>query len=226
LAVHIRLKRQGRRKRPFYRVIVIDSRSHREGREIERLGWYDPVKEGLSVELKEDRIFHWLGQGAIPTDTVNNLMRKKGLAYKWHLMKTGVAEDQIETEMEAWATRQLEKAEKAAVKKAEKKAAQPTTVVEDTAEEVAEVESPAEEIVEASTEEAVVEETVAEVEVPVEEAVVEEVGEELADAPTEEAPEVEAPGEENAEVTDPPVAEEVVVEEPAAEKVKEEKTEE
>lgn len=226
MAVHIRLKRQGRRKRPFYRVIVIDSRSHREGREIERLGWYDPVKEGLSVELKEDRIFHWLGQGAIPTDTVNNLMRKKGLAYKWHLMKTGVAEDQIETEMEAWATRQLEKAEKAAVKKAEKKAAQPTTVVEDTAEEVAEVESPAEEIVEASTEEAVVEETVAEVEAPEEE-----VSEEVADAPTEEtvveeAPEVEAPGEENAEVTDPPVAEEVVAEEPAAEKVKEEKTEE
>jgi len=219
LAVHIRLKRQGRRKRPFYRVIVIDSRSHREGREIERLGWYDPVKEGLSVELKEDRIFHWLGQGAIPTDTVNNLMRKKGLAYKWHLMKTGVAEDQIETEMEAWATRQLEKVEKAAVKKAEKKAAQPTTVVEDTAEEVAEVESPAEEIVEASTEEAVVEETVAEVEVPVEEAVVEEV--------VETTPEAEAPKEESSEVTDPPVAEEVVAEEPAAaEKVKEEKTEE
>jgi len=233
LAVHIRLKRQGRRKRPFYRVIVIDSRSHREGREIERLGWYDPVKEGLSVELKEDRIFHWLGQGAIPTDTVNNLMRKKGLAYKWHLMKTGVAEDQIETEMEAWATRQLEKVEKAAVKKAEKKATQqPTTVVEDTAEEVAEVESPAEEIVEASIEEPVVEEVVETTpEAPVEEAgaeaaVVEEVGEELADAPTEGAPEVEAPGEENAEVTDPPVAEEVVVEEPAAEKVKEEKIEE
>ena len=50
MAVHIRLKRQGRRKRPFYRVIAIDSRSHREGREIERLGWYDPIKEGLSVE--------------------------------------------------------------------------------------------------------------------------------------------------------------------------------
>ena len=81
MAVHIRLKRQGRRKRPFYRVIAIDSRSHREGREIERLGWYDPIKEGLSVEFKEDRIFHWLGQGEIPTDTVNRLMRQKGLAH-------------------------------------------------------------------------------------------------------------------------------------------------
>ncbi|MBT5955209.1 MAG: 30S ribosomal protein S16 [Candidatus Marinimicrobia bacterium] len=204
MAVHIRLKRQGRRKRPFYRVIAIDSRSHREGREIERLGWYDPVKEGLSVEFKEDRIFHWLGQGAIPTDTVNSLMRQKGLAHKWHLMKTGVAEDHIATEMEAWAARQLEKVEKAATKKAEKKATASVPVVEESAEEVAEVEA---------TEEAVVEEVVeatSETEAPVEEAVAE-----VAEAPAEEAPETEVP-----------VAEEVVAEEATPEKVEEEKTKE
>ena len=170
MAVHIRLKRQGRKKRPFYRVIAIDSRSHREGREIERLGWYDPIKEGLSVEFKEDRIFHWLGQGSIPTDTVNSLMRKKGLAHKWHLMKTGVAENQIATEMEAWATRQLEKIEKAATKKAKKKAAASVPVVEEVVEdlktdEVSAEEAPeapvAEEVkAEASSEEAVVEEVV------------------------------------------------------------------
>ena len=204
MAVHIRLKRQGRRKRPFYRVIAIDSRSHREGREIERLGWYDPVKEGLSVEFKEDRIFHWLGQGAIPTDTVNSLMRQKGLAHKWHLMKTGVAEDHIATEMEAWAARQLEKVEKAATKKAEKKATASVPVVEESAEEVAEVEA---------TEEAVVEEVVeatSETEAPVEEAVAE-----VAEAPAEEAPETEVQ-----------VAEEVVTEEATPEKVEEEKTKE
>jgi small subunit ribosomal protein S16 len=173
LAVHIRLKRQGRKKRPFYRVIAIDSRSHREGREIERLGWYDPIKEELSVEFKEDRIFHWLGQGAIPTDTVNSLMRKKGLAHKWHLMKTGVAENQIATEMEAWATRQLEKIEKAATKKAKKKAAASVPVVEEVVEAASEAEAPIEEApeapealvaeevkAEASSEEAVVEEVV------------------------------------------------------------------
>ena len=214
MAVHIRLKRQGRRKRPFYRVIAIDSRSHREGREIERLGWYDPVKEGLSVEFKEDRIFHWLGQGAIPTDTVNSLMRQKGLAHKWHLMKTGVAEDHIATEMEAWAARQLEKVEKAATKKAEKKATASVPVVEESAEEVAEVEA-TEEVVEAEapSEEAVVEEVVeatSETEAPVEEAVAE-----VAEAPAEEALETEVP-----------VAEEVVAEEATPEKVEEEKTKE
>jgi small subunit ribosomal protein S16 len=217
LAVHIRLKRQGRKKRPFYRVIAIDSRSHREGREIERLGWYDPIKEELSVEFKEDRIFHWLGQGAIPTDTVNSLMRKKGLAHKWHLMKTGVAENQIETEMEAWAARQLEKIEKAATKKAEKKAAASVPVVEEVVEAAPETEAPAEEAPEAPVAE--------EVEASSEEAVVEEV--------VEAAPETEAPAEEAPEA---PVAEEVeasseeaVVEEvveAAPEKVEDEKTEE
>jgi len=181
LAVHIRLKRQGRKKRPFYRIIAIDSRSHREGREIERLGWYDPVKEGLSVEFKEDRIFHWMGQGAIPTDTVNSLMRKRGLTHKWHLIKTGVAEEQIVTEMEAWATRQLEKVEKAATKKAEKKAAA-VSVVEEAieapievvlVEEVVEPASVAENVVEAPVEVAVVEEvveTITEAESPAKEA--------------------------------------------------------
>ncbi len=175
MAVHIRLKRQGRKKRPFYRVIAIDSRSHREGREIERLGWYDPIKEELSVEFKEDRIFHWLGQGAIPTDTVNSLMRKEGLAHKWHLMKTGVAENQIATEMEAWAARQLEKIEKAATKKAEKKAekkaAASVPVVEEVVEAAPETEAPAEEAPEAL----VAEEIEVEAEASSEEAVVEEV---------------------------------------------------
>jgi len=199
LAVHIRLKRQGRRKRPFYRVIAIDSRSHREGREIERLGWYDPIKEGLSVEFKEDRIFHWLGQGAIPTDTVNSLMRQKGLAHKWHLLKTGVAEDQITTEMEAWAGRQLEKADKVAIKKAEKKAAKSAALAE-APEEAVEAEVPTEEVI---VEEVV--EAALETEAPVEEAT-----EEVA----EEAVEAETP------------TEEVVVEEPTSKKVEGKNTEE
>jgi len=207
LAVHIRLKRQGRKKRPFYRVIAIDSRSHREGREIERLGWYDPIKEGLSVEFKEDRIFHWLGQGAIPTDTVNSLMRQKGLAHKWHLMSTGVAEDQIATEMEAWAARQLEKIERAAAKKAEKKAKKKAEASVTVDEEVAEAapaeeapaeEAPAEEAVEEVAEAAPAEEAVEEVAeaAPAEEAPAEEAVEEVAEAaPAEEAPAEEAPEE-------------------------------
>ncbi len=183
LAVHIRLKRQGRKKRPFYRVVAIDSRTKRQGREIERLGWYDPVQSGLSVEFKEDRIFHWLKEGAIPTDTVNNLMRKKGLAYKWHLMNSGVSEADIAKEMETWAENQLKKAEKAAEKKA---AAKEATTVEE-----AQVEETVEESVEAETtevEEAATEETTEEVAEVTEEPVAEVSEEEVVEDSTEEAP--------------------------------------
>ena len=183
LAVHSSLKRQRRKKRPFYRVVAIDSRTKRQGREIERLGWYDPVQSGLSVEFKEDRIFHWLKEGAIPTDTVNNLMRKKGLAYKWHLMNSGVSEADIAKEMETWAENQLKKAEKAAEKKA---AAKEATTVEE-----AQVEETVEESVEAETtevEEAATEETTEEVAEVTEEPVAEVSEEEVVEDSTEEAP--------------------------------------
>ena len=148
MAVHIRLKRQGRRKRPFYRVVAIDSRTRRNGREIERLGWYDPIKEGLAIELKQDRVFHWLNQGAIPTDTVSSLLRRIGMSYKWHLMKSGMEDSKIEQEMEAWTARQLGKAEKASKKKAKKKAskAEAASVKE------AEVEESSPEVAEAAPE--------------------------------------------------------------------------
>jgi small subunit ribosomal protein S16 len=143
LAVHIRLKRQGRRKRPFYRIIAIDSRSRREGREIERLGWYDPVQSGLSVELKEDRIFHWLKEGAIPTDTVNSLLRQKGMAHKWHLIKTGMPEDQIVIEMEKWQSLNSQKIERLASKSNLKVSNAPVEVEVPVAEEApVEVETP------------------------------------------------------------------------------------
>jgi small subunit ribosomal protein S16 len=203
LAVHIRLKRQGRKKRPFYRVVAIDSRTKRQGREIERLGWYDPVQSGLTVEFKEDRIFHWLKEGAIPTDTVNNLMRKKGLAYKWHLMNSGMSEADIAKEMETWASNQLQKAEKVAEKKAaEKEASKVEDVVEESVEvETAEepvAEEPTEEVVEAAetTEEPVAEESTEEVVEATETA-----EEPVAEESTEEAVEAE-------ETTEEPVAEE------------------
>ena len=59
MAVKIRLKRMGRKKRPFYRLVAIDSRKRRDGLEIERLGWYNPVQDNLSCEMKEDRIFSY-----------------------------------------------------------------------------------------------------------------------------------------------------------------------
>ena len=93
--VKLRLKRIGRRKSPFYRLVAIDSRKRRDGREIERLGWYNPIKPGLEAELNEDRIRYWLDQVAIPSATVYNLLAKKGINYKIHLERLGKKEDEI-----------------------------------------------------------------------------------------------------------------------------------
>ena len=73
MAVKLRLKRMGRKKRPFYRLVAIDSRKRRDGLEIERLGWYNPVQKDLSYDIKEDRVLYWLKEGAQPSDTVSGL---------------------------------------------------------------------------------------------------------------------------------------------------------
>ena len=95
MAVKIRLKRMGRRKNPFYRIVAIDSRTRRDGHEIERLGWYDPLKADVTVDLNEDRIIHWLQLGAQPSETVNNILSAVWLQYKMHLIREGKSEDEI-----------------------------------------------------------------------------------------------------------------------------------
>ncbi|MCK4577940.1 MAG: 30S ribosomal protein S16, partial [Candidatus Marinimicrobia bacterium] len=97
MAVKIRLKRLGRKKRPFYRLVAMDSRTRRDGAEIERLGWYDPLETtGEKFRLNEERIFYWLGVGAQRTDTVHNLFTRTGLNFRWDLMKSGKSEAEIE----------------------------------------------------------------------------------------------------------------------------------
>lgn len=77
--VVLRLRRFGRRHRPFYRLGAMDKRAPRDGRVIEELGWYDPVAEGESkFDLKLDRIDYWLSVGAQPSDTARDLLRKAG----------------------------------------------------------------------------------------------------------------------------------------------------
>ena len=84
--VVLRMQRMGRAHRPFYRIGAMDKRSPRNGRVIENLGWYDPVKtmgaDKPEYELKEDRIRHWLSVGAQPSDTVRDLMRKANIDAK------------------------------------------------------------------------------------------------------------------------------------------------
>ena len=122
MAVKIRLKRMGRKKRPFYRLVAIDSRKRRDGLEIERLGWYNPVHQDLSYDIKEDRVLYWLKEGAQPSDTVSGLFKRSGLSYKWDLIKRGVKEDKIESLLSEWSDRQQAredfKLEKKKIKKA------------------------------------------------------------------------------------------------------------
>jgi small subunit ribosomal protein S16 len=74
--VKIRLARHGAKKRPFYRIVAADSRSPRDGRFIEQLGFYDPTKDPAVVQLKTDKLKKWLQNGAQPTDTVARLIHK------------------------------------------------------------------------------------------------------------------------------------------------------
>ena len=74
--VKIRLKRMGMKKKPFYRLVVTDSRNCRDGRFIEEIGYYDPTKEPSVVSIDADKAKQWLANGAQPTDTVRELLKK------------------------------------------------------------------------------------------------------------------------------------------------------
>lgn len=76
MAVKIRLRRMGAKKKPFYRVVVADSRSPRDGRCIEELGYYNPVSEPIELKIDAEKAVKWLNSGAQPTDTVKMLFSK------------------------------------------------------------------------------------------------------------------------------------------------------
>ena len=190
----IRLARSGAKKRPFYHVSVADSRMPRDGRFVERVGYYNPIASGQEVRLELDleRIDYWIGQGAQPSDRVLNLLKQN-------------KETPEQTEKRL-AAKEVKRQKKLAKKLAEKE-----PVVEEAA---AEEQAPAEE---APAEEAAVEEAPAE-EAPAEEAAAEAPAEEPA---VEEAPAEEAPAEEAAAVE--PAVEEAPAEEAAAKEESEDK---
>ena len=79
MAVKIRLKRMGSNKKPFYRIVVADSRSPRDGRFIEEIGYYNPLTEPVEVKINEEKATEWLKKGAQPTDVVKRLFDNAGL---------------------------------------------------------------------------------------------------------------------------------------------------
>jgi small subunit ribosomal protein S16 len=102
LAVAIRLKRLGRKKRPFYRVVVADNRNPRQGKAVDDLGYYDPLKEPAEIQIDEDKALMWLKEGAQPTETVRSILSRAGVLRRFHEQRhlgapSAEKEDEIQT---------------------------------------------------------------------------------------------------------------------------------
>ncbi|MCD4834034.1 MAG: 30S ribosomal protein S16 [Bacteroidales bacterium] len=106
MPVKIRLTRRGRKKAPFYHIVVADSRAPRDGRFIESIGKYDPITNPATIELDFDRALDWLQKGAQPTDTCRAILSYKGVMMKKHLLegvkKGALTEEQAEEKFQSW----------------------------------------------------------------------------------------------------------------------------
>jgi len=156
LAVKIRLKRMGSKKRPFYRLIAADSRSPRDGRFLENLGYYNPMVEPDEIKIDEDKVYKWLGNGALPTESAANLLKAEGILERWELFKTGLTVAEVNAKIEERRLKQP-KAQPKDKTKLSKKAIAAAKVAEEEAAKAAEedakpVEAPAEKPAEAPAE--------------------------------------------------------------------------
>jgi ribosomal protein S16 len=111
VSVKLRLRRIGRKKVPVYSIVAADQRNARDGRYIEDIGRYFPLREPAEVRLEEDRALYWLENGAQPSDTVRSILRRRGLLLHHHLKKKGESPDKIETAVEEFRERMAEKGE-------------------------------------------------------------------------------------------------------------------
>lgn len=102
----IRLARHGRKSRPYYYIVVADSRAPRDGKFIERIGSYNPVTNPATIELDFDKALSWIQKGAQPTDTARAILKYKGVLLKNHLIKGAakgaLTEEQVEQKFQAW----------------------------------------------------------------------------------------------------------------------------
>lgn len=108
MSVKIRLARRGRRKNPFYHIVVADARAPRDGRFIEQIGSYNPMTSPATIELDIDRAYDWLSSGAQPTYTAKAILRFKGVLYKKHLQrgvaKGALTQEQADQKLKDWLT--------------------------------------------------------------------------------------------------------------------------
>lgn len=205
MPVKIRLQRRGRKKRPFYHIVVADSRSPRDGRFIEKIGVYNPMTNPATIDVDRQKALDWMGNGAQPTHTVGAILRYKGVMYMKHLQR-GVAkgaftQEEADKKFAAW----IEHKETSVSKAIEKEEASVEALKKERFGVVPEIfkEEVVEEAPAAEEAEAVVE-------------TVEEATEEVAEV-TEEATEVVAEATEVVAETTEEATEEPKAEEPAAE---------
>ncbi len=106
MAVKIRLARRGRKKRPYYHIIIADARAPRDGKFIEQIGFYNPMTKPATIELDRDKAYEWLSKGAQPTDTARAILRFKGVLYKKHLQrgvaKGALTQEQADAKLTEW----------------------------------------------------------------------------------------------------------------------------
>jgi len=124
LSVKLRMRRMGNVNRPFYRLVAIDTRRRRDGRPIEELGWYDPLKRPAAVHLEESAILSWLQRGAEPSPTVRELLRERGVLLKLQLLQQGVTPEEATRQVAEALDKQVHKPKRQRPsKKAQAKAA-------------------------------------------------------------------------------------------------------
>lgn len=126
MAVKIRLARRGRKKAPFYHIVVADSRSPRDGKFIEQIGSYNPLTVPATIDLDREKAYDWLTKGAQPTDTVAAILRFKGVLLKKHLMrgvkKGALTPEQADAQLTEWITAKEAKIQARVDKTAQQKA--------------------------------------------------------------------------------------------------------
>lgn len=127
MAVKIRLQRHGRKQNPYYKIVVADARSPRDGKFIERLGFYNPMTVPATIEIDREKALEWILKGAQPTDTVRAILRFKGVLFRKHLLrgvaKGAMTQEQADAKWDAFINQKEEKVAGRRKKVEEQKAA-------------------------------------------------------------------------------------------------------
>ena len=104
MPVRLRLQRHGRKGKPFYHIVAADARARRDGKSIERIGFYDPNHNPAHIDINVDKALQWLSNGAEPTDTVRSILSSAGVLYKKHLLrglkKGALTQEQVDSKFQ------------------------------------------------------------------------------------------------------------------------------